>query len=109
CFFFQAEDGIRAFHVTGVQTCALPILRVVDANNANVPGVTVSLVSGDTQDIYNMNGYKDFKLTDNLLTLGVDPARTATANNPIRFRVQFSAPGYITQTVPVALDRKSVE
>src|SRR5579883_3072388 len=26
-FFFQAEDGIRAFHVTGVQTCALPILQ----------------------------------------------------------------------------------
>src|SRR5690606_40198881 len=27
-FFFQAEDGIRDFHVTGVQTCALPILLV---------------------------------------------------------------------------------
>src|SRR5690606_39478378 len=27
-FFFQAEDGIRDFHVTGVQTCALPILAV---------------------------------------------------------------------------------
>src|SRR5699024_10937012 len=25
-FFFQAEDGIRARNVTGVQTCALPIL-----------------------------------------------------------------------------------
>src|SRR5690606_39871798 len=25
CFFFQAGDGIRDFHVTGVQTCALPI------------------------------------------------------------------------------------
>src|SRR5690625_2206938 len=25
CFFFQAEDGIRDGHVTGVQTCALPI------------------------------------------------------------------------------------
>src|SRR6476661_7323362 len=24
-FFFQAEDGIRACSVTGVQTCALPI------------------------------------------------------------------------------------
>src|SRR5690606_40443 len=24
-FLFQAEDGIRVFHVTGVQTCALPI------------------------------------------------------------------------------------
>src|SRR5690606_40429726 len=23
--FFQAQDGIRVFHVTGVQTCALPI------------------------------------------------------------------------------------
>src|SRR5690606_39522783 len=27
-FFFQAEDGIRDFHVTGVQTCALPILVI---------------------------------------------------------------------------------
>src|SRR5690625_397633 len=26
-FFLQAEDGIRAGHVTGVQTCALPICR----------------------------------------------------------------------------------
>src|SRR5207249_9348861 len=26
CFFFQAEDGIRDRNVTGVQTCALPIL-----------------------------------------------------------------------------------
>src|SRR5690625_7776013 len=31
-FFFQAEDGIRDGHVTGVQTCALPISahRVAD-------------------------------------------------------------------------------
>src|SRR5690606_40707382 len=36
CFFFQAEDGIRAFHVTGVQTCALPIwlLGAVDQRSA---------------------------------------------------------------------------
>src|SRR5699024_11789843 len=27
-FFFQAEDGIRDRNVTGVQTCALPILEV---------------------------------------------------------------------------------
>src|SRR5437667_8183953 len=26
-FFFQAEDGIRDRDVTGVQTCALPILQ----------------------------------------------------------------------------------
>src|SRR2546425_11046851 len=29
-FFFQAEDGIRDKLVTGVQTCALPILDPVD-------------------------------------------------------------------------------
>src|SRR6266700_3533710 len=29
-FFFQAEDGIRDFHVTGVQTCALPICQTAD-------------------------------------------------------------------------------
>src|SRR5260370_16320946 len=28
-FFFQAEDGIRDSSVTGVQTCALPILRTL--------------------------------------------------------------------------------
>src|SRR5204863_3298912 len=30
CFFFQAEDGIRDLYVTGVQTCALPILTLND-------------------------------------------------------------------------------
>src|SRR5256885_8402185 len=28
-FFFQAEDGIRDYKVTGVQTCALPISPLV--------------------------------------------------------------------------------
>ena len=27
-FFFQAEDGIRDYDVTGVQTCALPIFII---------------------------------------------------------------------------------
>src|SRR6266511_6451380 len=31
-FFFQAEDGIRDFHVTGVQTCALPIYDRLDGH-----------------------------------------------------------------------------
>src|SRR6266511_5063598 len=36
-FFFQAEDGIRDFHVTGVQTCALPISRYRPQGGAVVP------------------------------------------------------------------------
>src|SRR5690606_13730975 len=37
-FFFQAEDGIRDFHVTGVQTCALPIYlkMMYDTFHANI-------------------------------------------------------------------------
>src|SRR2546430_6409582 len=34
-FFFQAEDGIRDLTVTGVQTCALPIL-VLDVASGEV-------------------------------------------------------------------------
>src|SRR5690606_7877788 len=38
-FFFQAEDGIRDFHVTGVQTCALPIsaIALAGARAVHVP------------------------------------------------------------------------
>src|SRR5690606_39392241 len=35
-FCFQAEDGIRDFHVTGVQTCALPISARVETQGAAV-------------------------------------------------------------------------
>src|SRR5690606_40807392 len=31
-FFFQGGDGIRGFHVTGVQTCALPIYRFCEGD-----------------------------------------------------------------------------
>src|SRR5690606_40163117 len=58
-FFFQAEDGIRDFHVTGVQTCALPIYSggiviaqaretvpagTLDARTVKVPGVLIDVV-----------------------------------------------------------------
>src|SRR3712207_6973587 len=36
-FFFQAEDGIRDIGVTGVQTCALPILGFIQADILRTP------------------------------------------------------------------------
>src|SRR5688500_19776918 len=46
-FFFQAEDGIRDYKVTGVQTCALPIFP-----RANSPRVHIfwqrRIRAGDT-------------------------------------------------------------
>src|SRR5207302_4863375 len=37
-FFFQAEDGIRDFHVTGVQTCALPIFSQLPEESSRSGG-----------------------------------------------------------------------
>src|SRR5690625_648284 len=57
-FFFQAEDGIRDGHVTGVQTCALPICcrsinypsirRVRRACMASEPSSSPTAVSTET-------------------------------------------------------------
>ena len=35
-FFFQAEDGIRDWSVTGVQTCALPICHAINLSGASL-------------------------------------------------------------------------
>src|SRR5256885_5345138 len=42
-FFFQAEDGIRDYKVTGVQTCALPI-----SSTAAPPGNSRSLFTANS-------------------------------------------------------------
>ena len=34
-FFFQAEDGIRDWSVTGVQTCALPIWKALPSGKSS--------------------------------------------------------------------------
>src|SRR2546427_25780 len=41
-FFFQAEDGIRDLTVTGVQTCALPILSVLSKSGVEALKAFVS-------------------------------------------------------------------
>src|SRR6266508_2133427 len=40
CFLFQAEDGIRHGHVTGVQTCALPILPTERREAHRTPAIS---------------------------------------------------------------------
>src|SRR5256885_3808897 len=41
-FFFQAEDGIRDYKVTGVQTCALPIFQFESFFDGGSPCTTTS-------------------------------------------------------------------
>src|SRR5690606_41180921 len=49
-----AEDGIRDFHVTGVQTCALPILvmRVLEKGGLSLVG-KVAYVAGHSLGEYS--------------------------------------------------------
>ena len=49
-FFFQAEDGIRDDLVTGVQTCALPILMVGCVANA-----ALKITNDDRSQIMKVN------------------------------------------------------
>src|SRR5207248_5987329 len=44
-FFFQAEDGIRDRTVTGVQTCALPILFIASAVFPMLGRAAITIIS----------------------------------------------------------------
>src|SRR5437660_10779858 len=44
-FFFQAEDGIRDGHVTGVQTCALPIFHQCESGGVQADDLLSRAVS----------------------------------------------------------------
>src|SRR5256885_7334231 len=66
-FFFQAEDGIRDYKVTGVQTCALPIYNdrtptsfVVMSNELNT--VKILVCPGDAAKLsYKELGWGEFR------------------------------------------------
>src|SRR5256885_6321737 len=57
-FFFQAEDGIRDYKVTGVQTCALPIFGICSAivvplaSRGRVLG-SLTLISAESGRVYD--------------------------------------------------------
>src|SRR3712207_286894 len=57
-FFFQAEDGIRDIGVTGVQTCALPILDV-ESTSANATIDTRTIIIQRFADIVDQDNCFD--------------------------------------------------
>src|SRR5258706_8934336 len=50
-FFFQAEDGIRDWSVTGVQTCALPILSAPTNAAIGDGSATVTITDNDVPQL----------------------------------------------------------
>src|SRR5690606_40714089 len=72
-FFFQAEDGIRDFHVTGVQTCALPILYDIawDTEQKLLKGVNLF-------DVYTGDSLPEGKKSYAVSFTFSDPKKTLT-------------------------------
>src|SRR5256885_2610920 len=48
-FFFQAEDGIRDYKVTGVQTCALPISLRQRRHRLHRPVTVFGVLAGEDE------------------------------------------------------------
>src|SRR5229473_4642321 len=80
-FFFQAEDGIRDKLVTGVQTCALPILNGL----AEYYRHRDQLGPGDFDRLLDRVGDETARigtLIDALARIGPDPARPPGPGGP---------------------------
>src|SRR5437870_5948979 len=58
-FFFQAEDGIRDGHVTGVQTCALPISFRQDSTQTEEKYYLETMGTGVGWIDYDQDGLMD--------------------------------------------------
>src|SRR5690606_341415 len=81
-FFFQAEDGIRDFHVTGVQTCALPIWAASRTRSQPWPPAEVCSSCGKGAQAV---AYRNWK--------GRQPRRTASAGASRARQKAAHAPG----------------
>lgn len=82
-------------------------VRIVDTEGRVIPGATVALNSGETQNIYNASGTRDFKVVDGLVTFGLDPNIPLEGNDVVRFRIEVQATGYTTQIAPVTISSAS--
>src|SRR5215213_10655561 len=65
-FFFQAEDGIRDWSVTGVQTCALPILKRTRPTGEEARQIANELRNWVAKEIGPIAKPKDIRFGDNL-------------------------------------------
>ncbi|CAM3701565.1 hypothetical protein MUGA111182_04060 [Mucilaginibacter galii] len=74
-------------------------IRVTDAANGTLPANAKITISGAAADnIYEISGKKNFNLVQGVVTIGLGPALTPTASNPVTCTATITANGYTTAT-----------
>src|ERR1039457_6505747 len=89
-FFFQAEDGIRDYKVTGVQTCALPICLY--CRDTGVFNGTYSQVAPTCTSLANASGGGNYIVfngltNDAILIENVEPTGDYQAGKIFGFQI----------------------
>src|SRR5262249_59132953 len=75
-FFFQAEDGIRDWSVTGVQTCALPIYAETEEGEAGFGQDRARDAEGRGDD-HRVEGVGQDVAEDDLVVAGAEIGRAS--------------------------------
>ncbi|WP_183566147.1 hypothetical protein [Mucilaginibacter sp. SP1R1] len=92
-----------------VNTDIIKYTALIHVTDAAKPGVspanaTISITGNNADDIYEVSGKKQFKLTGGIIAIGPGPAATPTAADPESCIVQIKAPGYVTVSQPVTFN-----
>lgn len=82
------------------------IIQVEDGNGNPVSDVKARIIGRDAASVYNLAGYKNFAINGGLLGLGLHPDNEPTDDKPVKFEVELSGSGYLTQVIPVVITKK---
>ena len=98
-FFFQAEDGIRDYDVTGVQTCALPIYIPPD-HIISKEEVLKNLKGLDGDDYVAWIGHATFLIKLGNTTIITDPLFSKNAGPLIFGPKRYVDPAIDLKDIP---------
>src|SRR5438046_3950117 len=96
-FFFKAEDGIRDWSVTGVQTCALPI-SVAECNRRVLSLIAIPSPEIENTPITLSDGQKQFLF---LLLVIIVPTLIGLRSEERRVGKELRSGWYITMIIGV--------
>src|SRR2546422_9587998 len=122
-FFFQAEDGIRDVAVTGVQTCALPILNLYNGRIEKGESIRVFPLSNWSElDVWQYVQLEDIPVVPlyfaaerpvverqgNLIVVDDERFRLAPGEVPRHRRVRFRTLGCYPLSAAIESDAANV-